>query len=234
METLLHRQLKKIFAGSSGQEEVPWGDYRIDAVRNGRLIEIQHSGLGAIQSKIQELCQQQAVDVVKPLITRKKILRLDEKGGNPVSSSWSPKRGRLIDLFAELVHFVKAFPHPQLRLIVAELEVEEVRYPGHGRRRRKRKNDYEVEQLRLTQLGTCHVFRSAKDLLKILNCELPADFDTDQLAKAIGCERHEAQQIAFCLRRTGAIQHVAKRANALVYRVAVGPPAVSQAQRLPV
>jgi len=53
-----------------------------------------------------------------------------------VSRRWSPKRGAAVDIFDDLVHFTRAFPHKRLTLEVPLVEVEELRYPGHGRRRR--------------------------------------------------------------------------------------------------
>ena len=219
METTLHQQLKRLFAGRQGQQEVKLGDYRIDAVRQNILIEIQQSSLGAIQDKIIELCHKHDVDVVKPLIIRKQIVQLDEPQGRQVRTSWSPKRGNLLSLFGELIHFTRAFPHPRLRLLVPEVDVTEARYPGHGRRRRHRKSDFVVQELTLHRLGPCHVFRKADDLLKILDCQLPGTFDTKVMAETVGCKREEAQQIAFCLRETGAIRAVGKRANAVVYEL---------------
>ena len=40
METSLHRQLKALYAGDDGSQEVVCEGYRIDAVRGGELIEI--------------------------------------------------------------------------------------------------------------------------------------------------------------------------------------------------
>ncbi len=112
METTLHRQLKEHFAGSTGRTEVKLGRYRIDVVRGKKLIEIQCSGLAAIRDKIRRLCAEHKVEVVKPLVMRKRIVKLAEQGGEIVSQRWSPKRGKPLDLFDELIYFTRAFPHP--------------------------------------------------------------------------------------------------------------------------
>ena len=39
METSLHRDLKTLYAGQDAQFEVSLGDYRIDVMSGGRLIE---------------------------------------------------------------------------------------------------------------------------------------------------------------------------------------------------
>ena len=49
METTLHRQLKELYAGPEGRVEHRVAGYRIDAVRDGQFVEIQHGGLSAIR-----------------------------------------------------------------------------------------------------------------------------------------------------------------------------------------
>src|SRR6185312_1868014 len=68
METMLHRQLKALYAGKAARMEERVAGYRIDAVRGEQLIEIQHGGLAAIRTKIGRLLQEHSVLVVKPLV----------------------------------------------------------------------------------------------------------------------------------------------------------------------
>ena len=71
METSLHRQLKAMYAGADGLQEVVHEGYRIDAIRGGELIEIQHGSLAAIRDKIRTLCAEHRVRIVKPIIANK-------------------------------------------------------------------------------------------------------------------------------------------------------------------
>ncbi len=222
METTLHRQLKEKFAGKSGDTEVRHGRYRIDVVRGKRLIEIQQSSLSAIRDKIRKLCVEAEssdyqVEVVKPLVTRKKLIKLDSENGEVVSQRWSPKRGKLTDVFGELVYFTRAFPHPKLTLTVLEIEVEETRYPGHGKRRRRRNNDFQVQEIRITDFGDTTRFRRAKDWLRLIPGRLPRQFDTNDIATRMDVDRSEAQRAAYCLRNIGAIEPVGKKGNAILY-----------------
>ena len=58
METSLHRQLKSLYSAEPDGQEVRVDNYRIDAVHQGRLIEIQQGSLGAIRPKIRRLLEQ--------------------------------------------------------------------------------------------------------------------------------------------------------------------------------
>ena len=218
MATSLHQQLKEHYAGESGELEVAHGKYRIDAVRDGLLIEIQHGGLSAIRDKVRKLCKKDDVLVVKPIIGRKRLIKLDAQGGEVVSQRWSPNRGAIADLFHELVHFTRAFPHKRLTLEAPIVEVEELRYPGHGKRRRWRENDFVVEDQRLVRIAETHRFAKIADLWKLVPGRLPKPFDTAELARAMGVERWIAQRAAYCLREMGAVREVGKRGNAILYQ----------------
>lgn len=218
METSLHRQLKEHYAGQ-GEQEVACEGYRIDAVHQDQLIEIQHGSLAAIRDKISRLLKKHRVKVVKPIIARKLLVKLDRRGGKTIEKRSSPKKGQLLDLFDELVYFTKVFPHERLTLEVALVEVEELRYPGHGRRRRRRERDFQIEDQRLVELVDVHQFRTLADLRKLLPRRLPKPFHTEHLAKGLGVQRWIAQRIAYCLRETGAIRMVGKQGNALLYEL---------------
>ena len=217
METSLHRQLKEHYARDASQMEVACEGFRIDAIRGRRLIEIQHGSLAAIRDKISTLLEKHRVTVVKPIVALKHLVKLDARGGNTVDRRRSPKRGQLLDMFDELVYFTRVFPHRRLVLEVALVEVEELRYPGHGRRRRRRANDFQVEDQRLVEIVNTYRFRTLADLRKMLPRGLPATFHTGHLAERLEVRRHIAQRIAYCLRETGAIHSVGKQGNAMLY-----------------
>lgn len=218
METSLHRQLKQHYAAEGAQCEVVLAGYRIDAVVDGRLIEIQHGSLAAIRDKIAALLAKHKVTVVKPIVATKQLVKLDKRGGAEISRRLSPKRGRLLDVFDELVYFTRVFPHKRLTLEVALVEVEELRYPGHGRRRRRRENDFQIEDQRLIRITETHTFRTLGDLRRLLPPELPTTFHTGHLATKMKIPRGIAQRIAYCLRQTGGVRVVGKEGNAILYR----------------
>jgi hypothetical protein len=220
LETTLHKQLKDEFCDPGAQLEVKLGRYRIDVVSGNRLIEIQRSGLSAIRDKINRLLSQgYTVDVVKPLVTRKRLVKLSRKNGKVVEKRWSPKRGTILDLFDELIYFTRVFPHPNLTLITPMIEIEEIRYPGRGKRRRRRKGDFVVDDRQILDMGEAPFFRTVHDLHSLLPRTLPKEFDTGDLAKGLDIPRHQAQRIAYVMRKTGAAQEVGKRGNAIVCRL---------------
>jgi hypothetical protein len=223
METTLHRQLKDYFRQSDSQLEVRLGRYRIDVVNGDRLVEIQRSGLASIRAKIQKLLEEgHVVDVVKPLIRRKRLVKLDAIDGREVDRRWSPKRGSELSVFEELLYFTRVFPHPNLTLITPLIDIEEIRYPGVGKRRRRRRkeNAFQVKDQSILEMGEMVSYRSVRDLHDLLPDTLPKKFDTAELAEALSIPRWQAQQIAYVLRKTSAAKKTGKRGNAIVCRLA--------------
>ena len=216
METSLHRELKQRYAGN-GATEVRVDGFRIDAVAAGSLIEIQHASLASLRTKLERLLGGHQVLVVKPIVVRKRIVKRARRGGTVRSWRFSPKRGRAIDLFEELVYFTRIFPHRNLTLETPLVEIEEWRVPGHGRRRRRRADDFQIEDQKLIAVREVRRYRNAGDLLSLLPGGLERPFHTGHLAEQLDVPRWAAQRIAYCLRQTGAVCQVGKAGNALLY-----------------
>lgn len=225
METSLHRQLKWRYAGvapdgaAQPQTEVRFGEYRIDAIAGDELVEIQHGSLAAIRDKVSKLLAERTVRVVKPVVARKLLIKKDAKGGVEISRRQSPKLGAFVDVFKDLVYFTRVFPHPRLAIELVLVDVEEHRYPGHGRRRRRRDNDFQVEDQRLVAVREARLLRTPRDLVALVGATLPREFDTADLAAAAGLHRWEAQRIAYCWRNMGAAIVAGKRGNGILYKL---------------
>ncbi len=202
MESTLHRQLKQWYASPGDQLEAQVGRFRVDVLSDDHVLEIQQAGLGALRTKVAALLRTHRVTVVKPICRRKQIVTCS-KTGQVLRSRRSPKRGSVLDLFHDLVHFVTVFPHPRLALEVVLVDVEEWRSP---RTRRRSRLPYRVDDRRLLQVGARQSLRRAADLLALLPVQLPPRFDTRILADHLCVPRWHAQQIAYCLRQCGAVE----------------------------
>ena len=221
METSLHRDLKKHYTRRGARIEVPVDRYRIDVVCAGELIEIQHGSLAAIRDKVRALLATHRVRVVKPLVVRKQLVYVAQEGGRVVRRRLSPKRGGPLDLFDELVYFTRVFPHPNLTLETALVEIEECRCEVRERRgRRRRRKNWRVVDQHLLRLGEVHRFRVAADLLSFVPPTICRPFHTAHLAQALGIPLWTAQRIAYCLRQTGAVREVGRLRNFRLYDVA--------------
>ena len=217
METSLHRDLKTLYAGQDAQFEVSLGGYRIDVVSGGQLVEIQHASLAAIRDKVRTLLNDHSVIVVKPIVVQKLLVKRACKDGPVSDRRVSPKRGALLDLFHELVHFTRVFPHKRLTLEVPLVDIEEWRYPGHGCRRRWRLADYQIEDQKLMAVHATYRFRTAADLARLVKRPMQQPFHTGHMAESLQVHRFKAQQIAYCFCQMGAVREVGKQGNSRLY-----------------
>jgi hypothetical protein len=230
METTLHRQLKQFYAPDGTPQEVTLGEYRIDAVRDGELIEIQSASLGALRDKTRRLLASHSVRIVKPLALNRRIVT-GERGGSVESKGrLSPRHEGWLHLFDDLVHFVTVFPHPRLTLDILLTEQLEVRQP-HANRRRWGRN-YRVCDRSLTAVIECRSLCTLADLIALLPPALPPEFTTADLARTAGIPRWLAQRAAYCLRQTNAAEVAGKQGNAWVYRLRdLAEPAAAPTRR---
>lgn len=219
METTLHRQLKTLYSRSPDQLEQKLGNYRIDVLNDQELIEIQHSSLSAIRNKIEDLVTEHTVKVVKPLVLKKRIVRLNRKGGSVVSRRWSPKKGDPLDIFDELIYLRSVFPHPNLILDIPTVSIEEWRYKGQGRKRRRSASNFLLQDQLLLEVHDTVRISSPSDLLAWLGPIQPQRFDTARLALHLDVPRWRAQKIAYTLDHCGVIRKVGKKGNAFIYEV---------------
>lgn len=216
METTLHRQLKAVYCADPEQHEVRIDGYRIDAVTDDGLIEIQQAGLSAIRSKIRTLLKSHRITVVKPLVARRVLVKRKRRGGRIQSMRTSPRHETFFNLFDDLVHFVNVFPHERLSLHVLLTEQEEHRVVTS--RRRRRDKGYRVEDRRLLAIVDRYELRSREDLRRLVPMTLPETFTTSDIAQHANVPRWLAQKAAYCLRTTGTAETVGKSGNALLYR----------------
>ncbi len=215
-EKPLHAALKKWYSREGDRVEEPVDGFVIDLVRDDVLIEIQTRGFSSMKRKLAELLATHSVHLVHPIALERWIVKLDE-AGEAASRRKSPKRGAVVDLFAELVSFPELIAHPRFTLEVLLTKEDEVRrFDGTKAWRRK---GWVVEERRLVEVVDRLVIESPQHLVSLLPSVVPREFTTADIADALGRHRRLAQQMAYCLRRAGAIEMVDKDGNAIVYSI---------------
>lgn len=109
------------------------------------------------------------------------------------------------------------------------IDVDQHRWVRQAKTRRRRDPGYVVEDTELTRVHASIELRAPADLWKLLPAEvaaqsaLPAslvsaEFNTHDLATAVGCPRWIAQRIAYVMRHSGAIQPTSRDKSGVRYR----------------
>jgi hypothetical protein len=217
-EKPLHAALKEWYAGPRDQLEVTVDGYVVDIVQGDLLVEIQTSNFASIKTKLMALSSAHRVRLVYPIAREKWIIKLARGRSSKATRRKSPKRGRVEDVFWEMVSFPQLLARPNFSLEVLLIREEEVRrYEG---KRKWRSRGWVTEERRLLEVVGRMVFEGAEDLGALLPEGLDGEFTTRELAEAIGRGRTLAQKMAYCLRQVRAIECVGKRGRANLYRVA--------------
>ena len=214
-EKPLHAALKRWYAAPGDLVEHPVDGFVIDLVRGEQLIEIQTRSFSSMKRKATTLLDRDhAIHVVHPVACETVLVKVDEDGA--ITRRRSPKRGGVVDLFAELVSLASLLTRPALTFEVVLVRQEELRTFDATRAWRRR--GWVVEERRLVEVLDRVPLGSPDDLAALLPAGLPDEFTTADLAEALGRPRRLAQQMAYCLRHAGVVQVVGKQGNASVHR----------------
>ena len=214
-EKPLHAALKEWYRCEGDEVEVPLEGFVVDLVRDGLLVEIQTRGFSSMRRKFDRLLDLHPIRLVYPVAAKKWIVKLDEHG-REASRRRSPKRGIAADVCAELVSFPSLLSHPNFTLEVALIEEEEIRRPDA--RKGWRRGGFVIEERRLVGVLDVVEFTCPDDLLVLLPDDLPDPFTTGDLATGLGRSRHLAQEVAYCLRVSGAVETAGRDKRGIRYK----------------
>ena len=213
-QTSLHESIKQWYSKPGDQLEVWVDGYIIDIVSGELLIEVQTGNFSSIKGKIRDLIRNHLVRVVHPVVINKWIIRLDSNG-EKISQRKSPKKGRLEEIFLELVYIPHIWRSPNLSLEVLLIYAEELLIDdGKGSWRRKY---WSVHDRRLLKIIDKKIFRRTTDFLGLLSENLPKNFTSNNIAETSGINLNIARKMAYTLRKMGLIEDIGKRGRATLY-----------------
>ena len=135
-------------------------------VIDGLLIEVQTGNFSAIRDKIRKLIMDNRVRLVYPIAKLKWIVYVTEDG-EVLRRRKSPKRGKLVDLFYELVYLPDLFMDRNFSFEVLFIEEEELRCnDGKGSWRKK---GISTKDRRLLSVLDTVTFENRQDFLRFLH-----------------------------------------------------------------
>jgi hypothetical protein len=215
-EYSLHSEIKDWYMVSGDELEVKVEDFIIDILRGKLLIEIQTGNFSAVKKKLSKLLLNNQVQLVYPIAKLKWIVHVS-KSGEFVRRRKSPKRGKLTDLFYELVYVPRLIKDRNFSLEVLLIEEEELRCnDGRGSWRKK---GVSVKDRKLLDVFDRILFEDSRDFLEFLPKELDGHFTNKVLALKMGISVRLAQKITYCLRKMGAISIAGKKRSEFLFQV---------------
>lgn len=215
-EHSLHNQLKNWYAREGDKVEAKFGDYIVDIVRDDLLIEIQTRNFSSIKQKLFQLIEEHHVRLVHPIPFQKWIVRINNNG-SVVSRRKSPKKGRVEDVFNQLVYMPEFSMAENAELEVLLVNMEEYLIDdGKGSWRRRR---WSIHDRKLLNVEHSEKFGHPSDFTHLIPQDLPPEFTVRQLAKQSKLPIRLAQRMAYCLRHMNVIKINGKKGRANLYKL---------------
>lgn len=215
-EFSLHAEIIQHLAQPGDQLEAQLEGYFIDILRGDQIIEVQTRNLSKLLPKAHTMAKTHTVEVIYPIQQYKSITRISAEG-EIVSKRKSPKNGRLVDVFDELVNAPDLFTPENISLKILLIEGEEIWLDdGKGSWRRK---GWSISERRLTGIRGERVFSYPSELLELLPRSLPSPFTNAQLAKLLKIRSRLAGKITYTLRKLDLLNIVDRQGNAYLFEV---------------
>ncbi len=215
-EHYLHSEIKRIYSLPGDVFEARLDNYVVDILRGELIIEIQTKNFSAIKEKLWTLIKTHQIRVVYP-VSENKWISYIAKDNTTFNRRKSPRRGKLTDLFRELVRIPNMLGQENFSLEVLFIDEEEIRCnDGKGSWRRRGAS---IKERRLVKVNDRILFQNKRDYLKIFN-NLNEFFTNKELAKSIKIPVWTARQITYCLRKSGIVRVTGKKARELLFQKA--------------
>jgi hypothetical protein len=215
-EHSLHADLIQYLTQPGDQLEADVGGYLADILRGETIIEVQTRNLSSLKKKIAAISKTYQVQIIHPVNQNKWITRKD-KNGEPVSRRKSPKRGRVEEIFTELVRSWTLINSPNVSLTVLLIDAEEVWLDdGQGSWRRKY---WSISERHLLKVHRTITFNTNHDFLQLLPANLPKPFTNKELAGKLGIRTSLAGKITYALRKMDVLHLVSKKGNQYQFEI---------------
>ena len=179
-EYSLHSEVKTAYSLPGDQIETKLGNYIVDILRGDLAIEVQTKNFSALKKKLRILMETNKVRVVYPLPENKWITHVT-KEEVVLRKRKSSKKGKLYDVFRELVMIPNILGEDNFSLEVLFIDEEEVRCSdGKGSWRRR---GVSIKDRKLLHINERALFLNKTDYLKILPESLGEIFTNRELSK---------------------------------------------------
>lgn len=217
-EKTLHAILKYYFEPNSDYHETRYCGFVADIAYEGQVIEIQTRSFDKLRRKLDKFLEQGSVRVVYPIAYEKYLEWIDEETGAISKKRKSPKKGTPYEAFFELYKIKSYLVHPNLKLSIVLLNIEEQRLLN-GWSQDKKRGSHRYERIP-TKLVDQIDINSTRDFRKLIPEGIEEPFSTKTYKEATKLSIEQARTALHVLHYVGAIEKVGKKGNLILYQIA--------------
>lgn len=214
-EKTVHCVLKHYLEPNEDYHEVGIGSFYADICGPNGIYEIQTRDFGNLRRKLDLFLNEDKVTIVYPIPATKWLCWLDEETGEITKRRKSPKTGSPYVIFKELYRIKKYLKHPQLKIKIILMDMEETRLlNGWSKDRKKGSTRYDRIPISLEEEINIECI---KDYLMFLPITLPNQFTSKDYAKETKSPLALAQTALNILTYLNIVKRVGKQGNSYVY-----------------
>ena len=220
-EKTLHAELKRLFEPDTAAHEIRVGPYIADIVGESGIIEIQTGNFSRLRPKLTAFLEAAQVTVVYPITHFKWLLWVEPESGGVSSRRKSPRAGNYPDAMWELEKIKALLTHPNLRLCLLLVDLEEYRLRD-GWSKDKKRGSHRYERIPLALAGRLDLravedWRSPEAQAAFFPPGLPEPFTSKDYAKAARLSINAAQTALRVLSAMSAAERCGKKGNLYLY-----------------
>ena len=214
-EKTLHAVVKHYIEPDVTKHEIKIGSFHADIVNDNGIFEIQTRSFNTLRKKLPCFLTLSPVTIVYPLPKTKWLLWIDKQTGEVSKKRKSPKSGRIYDAVHELYKIRPLLIHPDLKLHIVFIDVEEYRYlDGWSEDKKRGSSRYERHPVEIVE----EVFINSKaDYLQFIPDNLPEQFTTKDYKQAAKVNLSTSQTILNILNHIGTVKRTGKKGNLHIY-----------------
>ncbi len=216
-EKTVHAILKHYYEPDEDRQEIPIENYVADICANGEIIEIQTRQFDKMRNKLSAFLPRYPVTIVYPIPREKWIIWIDEESGELSKKRKSPLKGNPYLIFPELYKIKMFLKHPNLRLRLVFLDMEEYKLLN-GRSRDKKKGASRYDRIP-TELVQEMEIDCPRDFMQFVPLELENAFTSREFAKAAHISLPLAQTALNILYHMETVLRVGKKGKLYLYEI---------------
>ncbi len=215
-EKTLHAVLKHYFSPDPETHEVPAGRFVADILCADGIIEIQTRGFNRLRDKLAYFLTLGVVTIVYPVAHTKWISWIDQETGEVTKKRKSPKTGTAYEVLYELYKIKPLLCHPNLRLHVLLIDVEDYRLLN-GWSYDKKRGSTRGERIPLA-LADEVCIKAPAQYAQLIPDSLVCPFTSKDYAAATRLSLHSAQTALNVLSTVGVLCKIGKRGRLHLYQ----------------
>ena len=216
-EKTMHAVLKHYYAPDVSMHEIPLESYVADIYTGTEIIEIQTRAMERMRKKLESFLLLCPVTIVYPIPRQKWLFWIDEETGEVSDKRKSPKKGNPYQAFIELYKIRPFLSHPNIRLRLALIDMEEYRLLN-GWSKDKKKGSERFDRIPLVFVEEICI-DSYKDYMQLIPYDLPEQFTVKEFAKYAKIPVRLAGTVLLILFDLKLVDRVGKQGNRYIYEI---------------